>query len=88
MALQGGPSSILGQGTTSHMPQLRACMLQLRTGVARYIKIYKEPMAQAPGWEHVILTGVLQDPCPSGTDTDCGSCLQDGLGAAVGVGAL
>ena len=30
MALHGGPSSILGQGTTSHIPQLRGCMLQLK----------------------------------------------------------
>ncbi|TEA23632.1 hypothetical protein DBR06_SOUSAS910357, partial [Sousa chinensis] len=26
----GGPSLILGQGTRSHMPQLRVCMLQLK----------------------------------------------------------
>lgn len=45
-------------------------------------------MPQAPGWECVMVTGVLQDPCPSDTDTDWGSCLQDGLGAGVGVGAL
>ncbi|TEA30236.1 hypothetical protein DBR06_SOUSAS12710011, partial [Sousa chinensis] len=26
----GGPGSIPGQGTRSHMPQRRACMLQLK----------------------------------------------------------
>ncbi|TEA28876.1 hypothetical protein DBR06_SOUSAS4010093, partial [Sousa chinensis] len=26
----GGPGSIPGQGTRSHMPQLRVCMLQLK----------------------------------------------------------
>ncbi|TEA39003.1 hypothetical protein DBR06_SOUSAS1710095, partial [Sousa chinensis] len=26
----GGPGSISGQGTRSHMPQLRVCMLQLK----------------------------------------------------------
>ena len=31
----GGRGSIPGQGTGSHMPQLRVCMLQLRPGVAK-----------------------------------------------------
>ena len=45
-------------------------------------------MTQAAGWECVMATGILQGPCPSKADTDCGSCLQDGLGAGVGAGAL
>ena len=28
----GGPGSVSGQGTKSHMLQLRVCMLQLRDG--------------------------------------------------------
>ena len=31
----GGPGSIPGQGTRSHMPQWRSCVLQLRPGVAK-----------------------------------------------------